>query len=138
MRKPAKNRIAERGSAKTKFLLTLVVLFLFGNAALNYIPVAYEGESFKEEMQKAVVQGLASPTNGAKPTDLVKLKLQRAARENDLPADVFMDVRQNGNSIQAHVYYVKPVHILPFGIYTYNYEFDHTATPVGFLMKSFS
>ena len=137
MRKPTTNRSGERGSAKTKFLLTIVVLFLIGNAGLNYVPAAYEAESFKQEMQTAVVQGLASPVNGGKPTDLVKLKLQRAARENNLPSDTFMDVKQNGNSIQARVYYLKPVQILPFGVYTYNYEFDHTATPAGFLMKSF-
>ncbi|HEX8288771.1 MAG TPA: hypothetical protein VF556_12280 [Pyrinomonadaceae bacterium] len=136
MCKPAKNRAGERGSAKTKFLLMLVVLFLIGNAGLNYIPVAYEGESFKQEMQTAVVQGLATPTNGAKPTDFVKQKLKRAAQENNLPSDAFVDVKQNGNSIQARVYYLKPVQVLPFGLYTYNYEFDHTATPLGFLTKS--
>lgn len=136
MRKLSKNPAGERGSAKTKFLLTIVVLFLIGNAGLNYIPVAYEGESFKQEMQTAVVQGLATPANGAKPTDFVKQKLKRAAQENNLPSDAFIDVRQNGNNIQARVYYLKPIPVLPFGIYTYNYEFDHTATPVGFLTKS--
>jgi len=137
MNKAEKNRRAERGSAKAKLLITLCVLVLIGHAGLNFIPVAYEGESFKQEMQTAVVQGLASPARGPKPTELVKLKLQKAARDNNLPDDTFMDVKQNGNNIQARVYYLKPIHILPFGIYTYNYEFDHTATPVGFLMKSF-
>ncbi|HEY0659683.1 MAG TPA: hypothetical protein VGD05_14505 [Pyrinomonadaceae bacterium] len=137
MNKAETNRREERGSARLKLLITLVVLFLIGNAGLNFIPVAYEGESFKQEMQTAVVQGLASPARGGKPTELVKLKLQRAAKENNLPADTFMDVRQNGSNIQARVYYIKPIDILPFGAFTYNYEFDHTATPVGFLMKSF-
>lgn len=135
-RKAAKNRRSERGSAGTKFLITLVVLFLIGNAGLNFIPVVYESESFKQEMQKAVVQGLASPANGMKSTELVKLKLQRAAKENNLPTDAFIDVKQNGSNIQARVYYLKPIDILPFGLFTYNYEFDHTATPVGFLLKS--
>lgn len=128
-------RRTERGSAGTKFLITLAVLFLIGNAGFSYIPVAYESESFKQEMQRAVVQGLASPANGMKPTEFVKLKIQRAARENNLPTDAFIDVRQNGNNIQARVYYLKKVNILPFGIFTYDYEFDHTATPVGFLLK---
>lgn len=131
-----KNRQSERGSAGTKFLMTLVVLFLIGNAGLNFVPVVYESENFKQEMQKAVVQGLASPSNGMKSTELVKLKIQRAAKENDLPNDAFIDVKQNGSNIQARVYYLKRINILPFGIYTYNYEFDHTATPVGFLLKS--
>jgi len=33
------------------------------------------------------------------------------------------------------VTYTKKVPILPLGIYTYNYVFDNTATPAGFLMK---
>ncbi|MDQ3133014.1 MAG: hypothetical protein M3Q99_19965 [Acidobacteriota bacterium] len=134
-RKATKNRRSERGSAGTKFLITLIVLFLIGNAGLNFIPVVYESESFKQEMQKAVVQGLATPANGMKSTEFVKLKLQRAAKENNLPTDAFIDVKQNGSNIQARVYYLKPINILPFGIFTYNYEFDHTATPVGFLLK---
>jgi hypothetical protein len=137
MNKPERNRRAERGSAKTKLVITLFVLFLIAHAGLNFIPVAYEGESFKQEMQTAVVQGLASPARGPKPTELVKLKLERAARENNLPDDTFMDVKQNGNNIQARVFYTKTINILPFGIFTYNYEFDHTATPAGFLTKSF-
>jgi len=138
MNKAETNRRGERGGAGAKLLITLIVLVLIGNAGLNFIPVAYEAESFKQEMQTAVVQGLASPTNGLKPTEFVKLKLLKAAKENDLPTDTFMDIKQNGSSIQARVYYIKPINILPFGIYTYNYEFDHTATPVGFLMKSFN
>ena len=137
MNKAVKNRLSERGSVRTKFLLTIVVLFLIANAGLNFIPVAYQGESFKQEMQTAVVQGLANPSAAGKATEVIKAKLQRAARENDLPVDTFMEIKQNGNTIHAHVYYVKPIQILPFNAYTYNYEFDHTATPVGFLSKSF-
>ncbi len=130
------NHLSERGGAGMKLLITLIVLFLIGNAGLNFIPVAYQSENFKQEMQKAVVQGLASPNNGMSSTELVKLKIQRAVKENDLPGDAFIDVKQNGSNIQARVYFLKPIHILPFGIYTYDYEFDHTATPVGFLLKS--
>ena len=86
-------------------------------------------------MQTAVVQGLAVPPNAGKPTDFVKGKLQRAATANNIPADAFMEVKQSGNSINAHVVYAQKVNILPFGIYKYEYHFDHTATPTGFLMK---
>jgi hypothetical protein len=40
--------------------------------------------------------------------------------------------------VQARVYYSKPIAVLPLGLYTYNYEFDHTATPTGFMVKSVS
>ena len=46
-----------------------------------------------------------------------------------------LDVRMNGQTLMAHASYTKPIAILPFGVYTYNYEFNHTAQPVGYLLK---
>lgn len=136
MSKASKNRRAERGGAGAKLLIVVAILILIGNAGINYVPVAYEGQNFKQEMHTAVVQGLALPTGGAKPADAIKARIIKTVRASDLPVDTFIDVRQINNVIQARVYYSKPVVILPFGIYTYNYEFDHTATPTGFIIKS--
>lgn len=138
MNKASKNRRPERGGAGAKLLIVVTILFLIGNAGFNYIPVAYEAQDFKQEMQTAVVQGLALPTGGAKPADAIKARIIKAAKANDLPVDTFMDVRQVNNVVQARVYYSKPIAILPLGLYTYNYEFDHTATPTGFMVKSVS
>ncbi len=135
MKKYVSHRSSERGSATTKFMLVLFVIVLAANAGLNFIPVAYEGENFKQEMQTAVVQGLAVPA-GVRPVESVQLRIQRAAAENNLPPDTFMDVKLVGNVIQAHVVYRKTIGILPFGLYNYTYHFDHTATPTGFLLKS--
>lgn len=128
------NRSFEQGGASVKFLAVLVILILVGNAAINYIPVAYEGESFKQDMQTAVVQGMAVPP-GITPVDMIKGKLQRAIVANDIPPDAVVQVKPSKNTVLAHVSYSKKIAILPFGIYTYNYKFDHTATPTGFLMK---
>jgi hypothetical protein len=127
-------RAAERGGAGVKFLIALAVLLIAANAGYNYIPVAYAGESFKQEMQTAVVNGLALPGR-LNPVDVIKAKVQRAAAENDLPSDAVIEVKQVGNVVQAHAVYSKPVAILPFGIYTYTYHFDHVATPTGYLLK---
>ena len=131
---PKNRRHSERGSATTKFLAVFAVLFAIGNAGVNYVPVAYEGENFKQEMQTAVVNGMALPPN-VKPVDSVKARLSKAAVDNDLPKDMVMDVKMNGQTLMAHVSYSKQVNLLPFGIYTYDYQFDHTAIPVGYLMK---
>lgn len=128
------SRKSEMGGAGVKFLLVAVVLFLVGHAGCNYIPVAYQGESYKQEMQTAVLQGTALPASG-NPLGVVKQRLQKLARESDLPADTFIDVKQVNNAISAHVRYSKNVNILPFGIYSKQYLFDQTATPTGFLMK---
>ena len=128
------DRRSERGSASFKFFLCMVVMFLVAHAGYQYIPVAYAAESMRSDMQTAVVQGLAL-TGRVNPIDNVKERIQKAAKVNEVPEDVIIDVRQAGNIISARVVYAQSVSILPFGIYTYNYHFDHTATPTGFLTE---
>ncbi len=134
MNKKTRNKNSEQGSAKVNLAVVLSILFLLAHAGYNYIPVAYEGENFKQEMQTAVVQGMAVPS-GITITDMVKGKLQRAMAANNIPPDAFVQVKQINNSVQAHVAYTKQVNMLPFGIYKYNYQFNHIATPTGFLLK---
>lgn len=134
MKNAAKNRDSERGGAGVKFLAIFAAILLVAHAGYNYVPVAYEAESLKTEMQTAVVQGLALPGK-VNPIENVKSRIHRAAQLNEVPADALIDVKQAGNVITAHVVYTKPVNILPFGMYKYNYTFDHTATPTGFLLK---
>lgn len=130
-----KNKQSERGGAGAKLLFTLTILILAGHAGINYVPVAYDAESFKQDMQTAVVQGLATPSKAGKPTDFVKAKIERAIIVNDIPADAYVEVKQNGKELQARVVYTQSINVLPFGLYKYNYEFDHTATPTGFLLR---
>jgi len=130
----ALERPSERGSAGVKFLMVLVLLIAAANAGYNYIPVAYAGENFKAEMQTAVVNGMATPGR-INPVDYVKNRVQSAIRDNALPSDTVLEVKQVGNAVQAHATYTQQVAILPFGMYTYTYKFDHIAKPAGFLMK---
>jgi hypothetical protein len=130
-----KNREKERGGTGVKLTLVLVVLAIAAHAGINYIPVAYAAESFKSEMYTAVVQGLATPGKAISPVDAVKTRVQRAARANDIPEDAVFEIKQVNKIVQARAVYDQPVPILPFGIYTYNYHFDHTATPTGFLLS---
>ena len=124
----------ERGGAGIKLVLILLVLFLVGHALINFVPVAYNGASFKEEMQTAVIQGTALP-NGNDPLGVIKARLKRVAANNSVPTNAFMEVKHVNNVVQARVAYAQDVQILPFGLYTYHYQFDHTATPTGFLAK---
>jgi hypothetical protein len=133
-KKIGRNYRSEQGGAGVKLVLILSVLFLVAYAGFNYIPVAYGGASFKEELQTAVVQGTALP-GGADPLGTIKAKIKRVAAAYDVPPDAFIDVKHVGNVVQAHVVYSKEVEILPFGMYTLTYHFDHTATPTGFMAK---
>jgi len=134
MNTKATERYSERGGAGVKFLLVFVSLVLVANAGYNYVPVAYAGENFKSDMQTAVVNGLAVPGK-FNPVDVIKDKVQRAAYDNGLPPDTLIEIQQVGGAFQAHAVYTEHVHILPFGIYTYEYHFDHTAVPQGYLRK---
>lgn len=128
------HRASERGSAGTKFFITLVIILLVGNAGYNYVPVAYEAESMKSEMQTAVLQGLATPGK-LSPVDNVKARIQKAFAMNNVPSNAVLDVRQAGPAVTARVAYSKEVGLLPFGIYNYVFVFDHTATPSGLLLE---
>ena len=134
MNNSSSKRGAERGSVGVKMVAVLLVLFLVAHAGYNYVPVAYEAESVKTEMNTAVLQGMALPGR-VNPVDNVKARLQKTFVTNNVPPDAVLDVKQAGNSLTARVAYSKQVNILPFGIYRYNYTFDHTATPTGFLLK---
>ena len=133
MNNSAKFRDSERGSAGTKFVAMLAVIFLIGHAGYNYIPVAYDAESIRTDMSTAVLQGMALPGK-LNPAENVKSRIQQSIQRNQAPPDTIIDVKQAGTVIRAHVVYNKPVRLLPFGIFTYNYRFDHTATPTGFLL----
>ncbi|NOT47204.1 MAG: hypothetical protein HOP17_05575 [Acidobacteria bacterium] len=125
---------SERGSAGIKFLLIAMVLAIVGNAGINYVPVAYEGANLKQEMDTAVVKGLATGPR-MNPIDVVKASLQKAMFENNVPPDAFVEVKQTPGSVQAQVVYSKQVSMLPFGLYKYKYDFNYVAVPTGYLLK---
>ena len=133
------NRKQERGGAGVKMLIVLVVLLSAAHAGFNYVPVAYNGESFKQELHTLVVQSWAMPNLGAStgtpPADALKNKIRKAADANGVPQNAQIVIKPAKEGMQARVVYSQQVPILPFGIYTYDYQFDHTAAPSGFLLK---
>lgn len=125
----------ELGGAGIKFLAALIVLMLIGHAGYNYVPIAYQAENFKQDMHTAVVQGSLVPSDRVKPEDAVRDRLGTAMRSNQLPASTMVEVKQVNNVVQARVSYSRDIPILPFGVYDYKYDFDHIATPTGFLTE---
>jgi hypothetical protein len=134
MKNQERDRSSERGGAGVKFLLVALALVLCANAGFNYIPVAYEGANLRQEMDTAVVKGLAA-AGLMKPMDVVRASITKAVRENNVPPDAFVEIKQTGSAVQAHVMYTKKVPIVPFGIYNYKYDFNYLATPSGYLIK---
>ena len=135
MTNPQSIRTSERGSAGIKAIMIFVVLFLAANAGYNYIPVAYDGANFRQEMDTAVVKGLAA-SGQMKPLDVVKASVAKAASQNNVPADAVIEIKpETGGAITAQVAYTKNVGMLPFGMYVYKYNFNYTARPTGYLLK---
>ncbi len=134
MKNLEKNRSSERGGAGVKFLAIALVLVLCANAGYNYIPVAYEGANLRQEMDTAVVKGLAA-SGQLKPMDVVKASIQRAVQDNHVPSDAIIEIKPAGAAIQAQVVYTKQVSMLPFGMYKYKYNFNYVAVPKGYLLK---
>lgn len=126
---------SERGSAAFKFVFVLILIGLVAHAGYNYVPVAYNAESLKTDMQQAVVQGLALPGK-LDPVENVRNRIHASAQKNGCPPDTTIDVKMKGNVISARVAYTQEVNLLPFGLFRYKYNFDHTATPTGFLVDS--
>jgi hypothetical protein len=134
MKKLANDRSSERGGAAVKFLLIFLVLVIVANAGFNYVPVAYEGASFRQEMDTAVVKGLGA-SGRLKPLEVVTSSITRASSDYNLPEDTFIEIKPVNGVVEAHVVYTREVNMLPFGLYKYNYNFDHLARPVGYLLK---
>jgi hypothetical protein len=122
------------GSANTKLLVFAIVAIAVGHAAYNYVPVAFGGENLKQEMHTAVLSGTALPGT-SNPVEVTKNRLIKFVRDNGYPQATTVDAKQANGVISATVRFSQEVNIMPFGIYKYNYVFDHSASPAGFLTK---
>ncbi len=135
MKTISNDRKSERGSATIKFTLVLVVLALLAHAGWNYVPVAYEGASFRQEMDSAVVKGLAA-SGRIRPLEVVQASIRKASNDYNIPEDAYVDVKPVSGVIEAHVAYTRSINMLPFGIYKYDYNFEYVARPTGYLLKN--
>src|SRR5688572_20571857 len=76
-------RKSERGSARLKFLVVMVILGAIAYASYLYVPVAYNAYLFKDLMQQKVNAAMALNY----PPNWVKEQLVRSAPEYQVPAD---------------------------------------------------
>jgi hypothetical protein len=125
----AKSYRGQQGGTKVYALVALLVLFSLIHAGWNYIPAAYQSESFKSEMHNIIVQVQAAPHGTSEPlTDKLKKRLRMVASENGVPGNALIEVTEAGSNMKARVKFTRQVDILPFGLYKYQYQFDNTAT----------
>ena len=132
----SETRRGERGEGQLKLVIFLAVVFLGGFAGYQYIPVAYNGATFKQEMQTIVDQSSAIPAAQGNMAGWVQRKLEAAMLSYGVPKNAALEVKsQEGAGITASLKYTKQVDILPFGLYAYPYDFQNTVSTSGMLTK---
>ena len=120
------HRSSERGAARLKLLIFLLVAGALGYAMYLYIPVAYHAYLFKDWMQHTVDVASAS---GYQPT-WVSDQITKSLPEYEVPSDAIILPATRDNRVEVRVQYTRTIE---FPGYTYQYEFDHTARSAAFL-----
>jgi hypothetical protein len=119
-------RVGERGGARLKFVIVILIVGAIAYAGYLYVPIAYQAYLFKDVMQSKV--DLAS--SQGYPATWVSDQLKKSAAEYEVPADAVISPSQQDNRITVRVQFTRPIE-LPG--YTYRYEFDYTAKSTTFL-----
>lgn len=118
----------QQGGARLKFTISIVLFALVLYIGYMYIPVSVDAYYFKDEMQKkvdlAVTQGYDA--------GWVKDQLGKLENEYHVPPDASITASQREGRLEVRVQFTRPI---SFPFFTYNYDFDHTATSTAFLSR---
>jgi hypothetical protein len=114
-------RRGERGSARVKFIIVLLVIAAVGYMAFQYVPVAYQSSRYKTRMQDVVTEAAAA----GKSTEWVRAQLEGSAAENGVPKDAKIEPAVQEGRMAVTVQFTRPINLFPG--FTYNYNFDYTA-----------
>lgn len=117
---------SERGGARLKFIIAIVVFAAVVYVGYLYIPVAVDAYYFKDVMQNKVDLAATQGYETAWVTD----QLSKSRAEYHVPPEAIITPSRQDNQMQARVQFTRPI---SFPGYTYNYEFDYTAKSTTFL-----
>jgi len=119
-------RSDQRGSARLKFLIVIVIIGAVAYAGYLYVPIAFQAYQLKDVMQHDVDVAAAQ----GYPATWVKDQLVKGSAEYGIPPDAVITPGQRDNRVEVRVQFTKPIE---FPGYTYQYEFDHTVRSTAFL-----
>ena len=117
---------SERGGARLKLIVAILVFVAVGYSLYLYVPVAIDAYYFKDAMQTKV--DLAA-TQGFEPVWITD-QLEKSKAEFNVPPDAIITPSKSDNRLAVRVQFTRPI---SFPGFTYNYEFDHTAKSTTFL-----
>lgn len=116
----------ERGSARLKFIIFLVIVAITGYAGYMYIPVALDAYYFKDAMQNKVNLAAAQGHDAAWLAD----QITKSKAEHNVPDDAVITPAQREGRVEVRVQFTRPIST---PLFTYNYNFDYTAQSTTFL-----
>ena len=118
----------QQGGARAKFIISLVLFAVVIYIGYMYIPVSVDAYYFKDEMQKKVDLAAAQGYDSG----WVRDQLAKTGNEYHVPPNAAITAAQREGRLEVRVQFTRPI---SFPFYTYNYDFDHTATSTAFLTK---
>jgi hypothetical protein len=127
---PMKKR-NERGAARLKFIIVLVVVALVGYMGFQYIPVAYQSYTFKKFMDESADKAAASTLPSEQKGSWLENELRTNAKDYGVPADARMTHIFQNNRMEVTVTFTRQINLLPG--FAYQYNFNHTAKSSTFL-----
>ncbi len=116
----------ERGGARLKLIIFLAIVAIAGYAGYMYIPVAIDAYYFKDAMQNKVNLAAAQGYDGAWLTD----QISKSKSEHNVPDNAVITPAQKEGRVEVRVQFTRPIST---PLFTYNYDFDHTAQSTTFL-----
>jgi hypothetical protein len=119
-------RQGERGGARLKFIIVLLIFAAIAYAGYLYIPVRFDAYRYKDLMQHDVD---VAATQGY-PVAWVADQLKKGAADNNVPSNAIITPNQLNGQVSVRVQFTRPIE---FPGYTYQYEFDETVRSTTFL-----
>lgn len=116
----------ETGGARLKLIIALAIIAVVGYAGYLYIPVAVDAYYFKDAMQNKVNLGAAQGFDTAWLTD----QISKSKAEFHVPDDAVITPALKEGRLEVRVQFSRPIST---PLFTYNYNFDHTAQSTTFL-----
>ncbi|MEO6393394.1 MAG: hypothetical protein ABIP75_16215 [Pyrinomonadaceae bacterium] len=126
-------RRSELGGSRITLTIVLVVLALSIFAGYNFIPIAFADSDIKTQLQTIATNAVILPasTTGNNQINWTTTELNHLAQQYEIPTEAFK-AEMSGPAVKCTIKLKRKIPILPFGIYTYEYDFNFSATSAGY------
>jgi hypothetical protein len=118
----------EYGGARLKLIVFIVIFAAILYVGYLYIPVAVDAYYYKDIMQNLVNQAAAQGSDA----NWVRDQLAKNGPDYNVPPNATITAALQNKRVTVRVQFTRPIST---PVYTYNYEFDHTAQSTTFLTK---